>query len=399
MDTDEIGPRCLHRLRARPLYTRPARAVRLIYSVGMADLTGNREHNVVIIPGDGIGPELTDAALAVLEAVEEASGGFHLRLDVHRGGAALYRETGANLSAESIAAVRAADATMKGPVGLPEVRFPDGTEAGVLGGVLRTGLDVYANVRPIRLLPGAEAPIKAEPGEVDYVIVRENTEGLYLSRGKGVQTSEAAADTLLITRKGTERVVRRAFEIARQRNGAPADGVRRVTCVDKANVLPSMAFFRRVFDEVAEEYPDVQGEHLYADAAAQALVVRPQHFDVLVMENFLGDILSDLGGGTIGGIGLCPSGNIGDEHAYFEPIHGSAPDIAGQDRANPVSQVLTLAMMLDYLGEGAAAELTRRAVEESLKSGALTIGDYGQPVGGTRAAGEAIARTARTLHG
>ena len=172
-----------------------------------------------------------------------------------------------------------------------------------------------------------------------------------------------------------------------------------MTCVDKANVLPSMAFFRRVFDEVAEEHPDVQAEHVYADAAAQALVVRPQHFDVLVMENFLGDILSDLGGGTVGGIGLCPSGNIGDDHAYFEPIHGSAPDIAGQDRANPVSQVLTLAMMLDYLGEGAAAELTRRAVEESLKSGALTIGAYGQPVGGTRAAGETIARTARTLHG
>ena len=364
----------------------------------MADLTGKREHNVVIIPGDGIGPELTGAALAVLQAVEEVAGDFHLDLDVHRGGAALYRETGANLSPESIAAVRAADATMKGPVGLPEVRFPDGTEAGVLGGVLRTGLDVYANVRPIRLLPGAEAPIKAEPGEVDYVIVRENTEGLYLSRGKGVQTNDAAADTLLITRKGTERVARRAFEIARQRNGAPSDGVRRVTCVDKANVLPSMAFFRRVFDEVAEEYPDVQSEHLYADAAAQALVVRPQHFDVLVMENFLGDILSDLGGGTVGGIGLCPSGNIGDRHAYFEPIHGSAPDIAGQDKANPVSQVLTLAMMLDYLGETAAADLTRRAVQESLQSGALSIGEYGQPVGGTRAAGETIARAARTLH-
>ena len=364
----------------------------------MANASGKRERSVVIIPGDGIGPELTGAALAVLQAVEEASGGFHLHLNFHRGGAELYRETGANLSAESLAAVRAADATMKGPVGLPDVRLPDGTEAGVLGGVLRTGLDVYANVRPIRLLPGAEAPIKAEPGEIDYVIVRENTEGLYLSRGKGVQTDAAAADTLMITRKGTERVARRAFDIARQRNGAPSDGVRRVTCVDKANVLPSMAFFRRVFDEVAEEYPDIRSEHLYADAAAQALVVRPQHFDVLVMENFLGDILSDLGGGTIGGIGLCPSGNIGDEHAYFEPIHGSAPDIAGQDRANPISQTLTLAMMLDYLGEGDAARLTRRAVEEALQSGALRIGAYGQPEGGTRAAGEAIAQAARTLH-
>ena len=141
------------------------------------------------------------------------------------------------------------------------------------------------------------------------------------------------ADTLLVTRKGVERIARYAFELARRRNGAPEDGKRRVTCVDKANVLASLAFFRRVFDEIGEAYPDVEREHLYADAAAQALVLRPQRLDVLVMENFLGDILSDLGGATVGGIGLCPSGNIGDRHAYFEPIHGSAPDLAGKDQA------------------------------------------------------------------
>ena len=365
------------------------------YPLAMPDAP--RAHNVVVIEGDGIGPELVGAALDVLAAVEDALGGFRLDLDFRRGGAALYRETGANLAPESLDAIRNADATMKGPVGLPSVRLPDGTEAGVLGGVLRIGLDTYANVRPVRLLPGVPAPLKAEPGEIDYVIVRENTEGLYLSRGKGVQTDEAAADTLLVTRKGVERVARRAFEIAARRNGAPADGVRRVTCVDKANVLPSMAFFRRVFDEVGEEYPDIERDHLYADAAAQALVVAPQRFDVLVMENFLGDILSDLGGGSVGGIGLCPSGNIGDRHAYFEPIHGSAPDIAGQDKANPVSQTLTLAMMLDHLGEPAAADLVRRAVAESLASGRLRIGELGQPVGGTAQAGATIAAVAREL--
>ena len=363
----------------------------------MTDSAGARTHKVIVIEGDGIGPELVGAALTALDAVEQTLGMFRLDVEFHRGGAALYQETGVNLSQESFEAIKAADATMKGPVGLPSVRLPDGTEAGVLGGVLRIGLDTYANVRPIRLLPGVPAPLKAEPGEIDYVIVRENTEGLYLSRGKGVQTDTAAADTLLVTRKGVVRAARRAFEIAARRNGAPADGVRRVTCVDKANVLPSMAFFRRVFDEVGEEYPHVEKEHLYADAAAQALVAGPQHFDVLVMENFLGDILSDLGGGTVGGIGFCPSGNIGDEHAYFEPIHGSAPDIAGQDRANPVSQMLTAAMMLDYLGEAEGAELLRKAVSESLATGRLRIGERGQPVGGAAKAGETIAAMAKEL--
>ena len=205
------------------------------------------------------------------------------------------------------------------------------------------------------------------------------------------------ADTMLITRKGTERIVRHAFEMASARPGAPADGVRRVTCVDKSNVLASMAFFRRVFDEVAEEYPDVQKEHLYSDAAAQALVQRPQTFDVLVMENFLGDMLSDLGGGTIGGIGLCPSGNVGDKHGYFEPIHGSAPDIAGQDKANPTSQVLTLALMLDYLGERAAGDIIRSAVSRSLESGAVRLNERGQPLEGTRHAAQAMADTVASV--
>jgi isocitrate/isopropylmalate dehydrogenase len=350
-----------------------------------------RTHNVVVIKGDGIGPELVDASLEVLDAAQQRAGDFRLTIDFKEGGAELYRRAGHNLAPETLEAIKQADATMKGPVGLPEVRFPDGTEAGVLGGVLRIGLDTYANDRPVRLLPGVNAPIKAEPGEIDYIIVRENTEGMYLARGKGIGTDDAVADTMLITRKGTERVVRHAFQLASARQGAPSDGVHRVTCVDKSNVLASMAFFRRVFDEIADQYPDIEREYLYSDAAAQALVMQPQHFDVLVMENFLGDMLSDLGGGTIGGVGLCPSGNIGDNHAYFEPIHGSAPTIAGQDKANPTSQILTLALMLDHLGERVAGDLVRSAVSRALETGAVRLNELGQPVDGTRKAAAAIA--------
>jgi len=355
-----------------------------------------RSYRVVVIPGDGIGPELVAAALVVLAAAEEALG-FKLEIDRREGGAGFYRKSGASLAPETFEAIRRADAAMKGPVGLPDVRLPDGTEAGLLGGVLRIGLDAYANLRPVRLLPGVEAPLKAKAGEIDYVIVRENTEGLYLSRGKGVGTRDAMADTLLVTRKGVERIARYAFELARKRRGAPEDGVRRVTCVDKANVLASLAFFRRVFDEVGEGYPDVAREYLYADAAAQALVLRPQRLDVLVMENFLGDILSDLGGATVGGIGLCPSGNIGERHAYFEPIHGSAPDLAGQDKANPISQVLSAALLLEHLGERDAAGLIRRAVDAALAQGKLVLGRFGQPEGGTRRAADTLAAMVREL--
>jgi 3-isopropylmalate dehydrogenase len=361
-----------------------------------ADLN-QRTHRIVVIRGDGIGPELINASMEVLEAAQHRLEDFRLDLDFQEAGAALFMREGVNLRPESLEAIKAADATFKAPVGLPDVRHPDGTEAGLLGGVLRVGLDAYANVRPVRLMPGIDAPIKKAPGEIDYVIVRENTEGMYLSRGKGVGTSEAMTDTMIITRKGTQRVARYAFELARSRNGAPEDGKRRVTCVDKANVLASFWFFRQVFDEVGKDYPDIEQEHLYADAAAQALVQQPEHFDVMVMENFLGDILSDLGGATVGGIGLCSSGNIGDEHAYFEPIHGSAPDIAGQDRASPISQILTGALMLDHLGEHAAAYLVRAAVDSTLSTGDVVLDDRGQPKGGTKAAGRVIADAVRDV--
>ncbi|MDA1216343.1 MAG: isocitrate/isopropylmalate family dehydrogenase [Chloroflexi bacterium] len=358
-----------------------------------------RNYRVVVIKGDGIGEELVESSLTVLRAVESRLEDFHLDIEFHEGGAGLYEREGTNIAPETVQAALDADVTMKGPAGLPWVRNKrDGTEAGSVAGTLRPALDTYANTRPIRLLPNVPAPLSLKPGDVDYLVVRENTEGLYASRGRSVGNDWAVTDTMLMTRVGVERVVRYAFEQSRKRGtGAPDDGVKRVTCVDKANVLGTFAFFRRIFDEVGEAYPDIQRSYLYADAAAQALVMRPQQFDVLVMENLLGDILSDLGGGTIGGIGLCPSGNVGDHHAFFEPIHGSAPDIAGKDLANPISQVLTLSMLLDYLGEHEASEVISKSVWAVLESGELRIGTNGQPEGGTKAAANVIAEAARTV--
>jgi len=339
--------------------------------------------DLVVIPGDGIGPELVDSALEVLARAAD----LH-RLDLHlttvEAGAAAYERTGQALPPEALRRLRSADGVLKGPVGLPHVRHPDGTEAGLLGGLLRRGLDTYANVRPIRLLPGVQGATRHAPGEIDCVVVRENTEGLYLSRGAGAATPHAAADQLMVTRVGTERVARYAFELARRRGGAPEDGTRRVTCVDKSNVLRSYALFRGVFDEVARDYPDVTPEHLYADAAAHELVARPQRFDVLVMENFLGDILSDLAAATVGGLGMCGSLNVGDDAAYAEPIHGSAPDIAGKDLANPMSQLLSLALLLDHAGQAGTAATVRAAVESALADGSVRLTGRGTPEGGTR---------------
>ena len=187
------------------------------------------------------------------------------------------------------------DAIFKGPMGLPEVRNPDGTEAGILGGVLRKGLDLYANVLPIRLFPEVNSALAGrKAGDIDYVIVRENTEGAVFSRGQGEVTPEGVRDIISITRAGTERIVRHAFELARKRSGAPQDSVKRVTCIDKSNVLRGFVLFRHVFLEIGEHYPDIEKDCLYADAAAQALVLWPERFSVIVCENFLGDIFSDL---------------------------------------------------------------------------------------------------------
>ncbi len=351
-----------------------------------------KTYRIVVLPGDGIGPEIVDAALDVLEAVQELSGGFSLAYEYHPAGAGCYRDTGEAISEQALEAFRTADATLKGPVGLPDVRKPDGTEAGLLGGILRVGFDLYANVRPIRLYPNAATPLAGRSADdIDYVIVRENTEGLYLSRGVGLVTPQAATDSLLMTARGCERIARFAFKTAlEKKRGTPEDGRRRVTLVDKSNVLRSFAFFRRIFLKVAEEFPEVAAECLYVDAAAAALVSRPHHFQVIVTENLFGDILSDLGGATIGGLGMCPSANIGERIAYFEPIHGSAPDIAGRSLANPVSQILSAAMMLAYLGEPAGAEMITDALWRVYIQGRLSFRAGGEVKGGPSVVADAL---------
>ncbi|MBK1787692.1 isocitrate/isopropylmalate dehydrogenase family protein [Prauserella cavernicola] len=344
-------------------------------------------YEIALIPGDGIGPELVDSAVQVLEAA--AGPDIALRFTTEDAGADTYRRTGSALSDETFARLSGYAGILKGPVGLPEVRKPDGTEGGLLGGILRGGLDTYVNERPMTLLPGIDRPLRGT-APIDYVIVRENTEGLYLARGLGVGNDHACTDQLLMTRPGVERVVRYAFELARTRDGAPADGVRRVTCVDKSNVLRTFAFFRQIFDEIGEQYPDIERDYRYADAAGHDLVANPSHFDVLVMENFLGDILSDVGAATIGGLGMCPAGNIGDGTAYFEPIHGSAPTIAGRDLANPTSQILAAAMLADRIGAAGLAQRVRAAVRAAYEGGHIRILPTGSPEAGTAAATRAI---------
>jgi 3-isopropylmalate dehydrogenase len=233
-------------------------------------------------------------------------------------------------------------------------------------------------------------PTIHSPGDIDYVIVRENTEGLYLSRGLGVGNDDAMVDQLFVSRSGVERVAHHAFRLARSRAGAPADGVRRVTLVDKSNVLRSYALFRKVTTQVSEQYEDIELDFRYADAAAHDLIMDPSHFDVVLAENFIGDILSDLGAATIGGLGMCPSGNIGDGPAYFEPIHGSAPAIAGRNLANPISQILSAAMMLDFLQLPDHAHRIRAAIRSALASGDFSFNASGQPACGTTGVTEAL---------
>lgn len=340
-------------------------------------------YDIVTIDGDGIGPEVCQSAITVLR---EACGA-RLRFTAADGGATHYVKTGAVLPADTLAACRDAHAILHGAAGLPGITYADGTEVGNdLHLQLRFKLDLYANVRPIRLLRGVTSPLAGwQPGQIDYVIVRENTEGLYASRGAGINLrGEVATDTLVVTRKGVERVARFSFELARRRRGAPRDGQRRVTVCDKANILRSYAFFRAVCNEVAALYPDVAIDHVYADAITVHMLKKPDFYDVIVAENMFGDIISDLGAGTVGGLGIAPSAELGDTHGLFQGAHGSAPDIAGQNLASPVATILSGALMLHWLADRhgdadlrSAAERVDRAVEAVLAAGQVVPRDLG----------------------
>lgn len=307
-------------------------------------------YRIAVMPGDGIGIEVMDACRKVIDAAARKSGGPGLTFIDAEGGAAFYRDHGTDLPKESMDIAREADAILFGAMGLPDVRKSDGTEINPQLD-LRFELELFAGVRPVRVFPGAPTPLSdPRAADIDLVLIRENTEGLFADiRNPVPSDDEQASDRCLITRRGTERVVNYAFDLARTRLRQRTDA-RRVTCVDKANVLHSMAFFRKLFDEVHAHHDDIAADHVYVDAMALNLVKRPWDYDVMVMENLLGDILSDLTAGIVGGLGFAPSGDIGLDHGLFQPSHGSAPDIAGKGLANPTAMFLSAAMMLHWLG-------------------------------------------------
>ncbi|MCI4323093.1 MAG: isocitrate/isopropylmalate dehydrogenase family protein [Thermoplasmata archaeon] len=318
-------------------------------------------YRVVLLPGDGTGPEVVREGRKVLDALAE-NGPHPWSIEECPGGAIYYRDHGKEWEPEAKAAAHSADAVLLGAVGWPGVSLPNGDIAGadlVLG--MRRDLDLYANVRPCKLYPGVQHRISGsfstvwKPENVDMVILRENTEGLYtpargtLDRGGA---TEVAIDTRVITRVGAERIIRRAFEIARHRpRGAPEDGVKRVTCVDKSNVLAGCRFFRATFDRIATEFPEIEKDYAYVDAFTQWVVRNPEHYNVVVSTNMMGDIITDLAAVLQGGMGFAAGGNIGREHAMFEPVHGSAPKHAGKNEVNPFATFFAVEMLLRHLGE------------------------------------------------
>ncbi len=339
-------------------------------------MSEGKTFRIAVLAGDGIGPEIMPACLDIVdEALVRCGNGTQLRHEQVRAGAQAYADTGEAFSPDARATAADADAILLGAMGLPSVRYENGTEiAPQLD--LRFDLGLFAGVRPVRSVRGVPGPLADPRGqELDFVLIRESTEGLFASHGKGVVSADRATDTMVITRETCEKLFDFAFALGRQRREDGQPGV--VTCVDKANVFASLAYFRSIFDERAKLNQDVTANHAYVDAMALNMVRRPWEYDVLVTENMFGDILSDLGAGLIGGLGMAPSADIGENHAVFQPCHGSAPDIMGQGLANPTAMYLSGAMMLDWLGRKhddpgcvRAARLIERAVDTA-------FGEYG----------------------
>lgn len=345
----------------------------------------SHSYKIVTLPGDGIGPEVMRETTRVMNAATEA-GGLQIEIQERHAGATLYRETGVALPNNVLSDCLAADAVLLSAIGLPDVRKPDGTEVqpDMMVG-LRRAMGLHSAVRPVKLYPGVESCLKTGEQGIDFVILRENLEGLFASFGGGCRVGDSVAtDTMVITREGTRKVCEYAFKLAARRKGRPSDGKKLVTCVDKANIFRSMAFFREVFFEVASEHCEIEAEATYVDAMSLYMVQNPSAYDVMVMENQFGDILSDLGAGIVGGLGMAPSAEIGEDHALFQPSHGTAPQIAGQNIANPLATILSGAMMFDWLGERhddaaaiAVAQKIETAVQAVLTAGDLRTADIG----------------------
>ena len=314
-------------------------------------------YRIGVISGDGIGPEVVTEARKAMDA----SGVDYEAVDYDLGGAR-YLRTGEVLPDSVLDELRGMDGVLLGAVGTPDVP-PGVLERGLLLR-LRFELDLYVNLRPVKLLPGAPTPLAGKSGEdIDLVVVRENTEGSYAGEGGQLRRGtpyEVATQGSVNTRMGVERCVRYAFELARQRPR------RHLTLCHKTNVLTFAGdLWQRTFDEVAAEFPEVTPAYTHIDAACLYLVESPERFDVVVTDNLFGDILTDLGAAVAGGMGLAASGNLNpprDSPSVFEPVHGSAPDIAGTGKANPLAAILSAAMLLDFLGEKDAADRIEEAV-------------------------------------
>jgi len=314
---------------------------------------------ITVIRGDGIGPEIMDAALRVMDALDVG-----LSYDFQLAGLAALEATGELLPEATLASIETHRVAFKSPL-----TTPVGGGFKSLNVALRSHFDLYANVRPAISLRGTPARYD----DVDLITVRENTEGAYLAEGAFTAPDDSRAESKMIaTRVGCERIVRFAFELARR------CGRKKVTVVHKANILKDVTgLFLRVAHEVAEDFPDIEWNDMIVDNTAMQLVLRPQQFDVIVTTNLFGDIISDLCAGLVGGLGLAPGANIGREHAMFEAVHGSAPDIAGQGIANPSALLLAAAQMLEHFEEHEAAGRLRKAIASAIADGDRTTPDLG----------------------
>ena len=318
--------------------------------------TSNKKDNkyqIAVIPGDGIGKEVMEATISVLDELD-------VDFDYIYGiaGDECNEEHGTPLPQETIDIVRDSDACLFGAAGE--------TAADVIVKI-RQEMKMFANLRPVKSYPNTKSLFE----NVDFMIVRENTEGLYIA-DQEEETEDGAIAKRVITREAEERIIDYAFQYAKDNNRT------KVTAVHKANVLKKTdGLFKEIFYEVSEKYPDIDTEDFYVDATAMYLVTQPQEFQVVVTTNLFGDILSDEGAGLVGGLGLIPSANIGADDALFEPVHGSAPDIAGQQKANPIAMMLSAIMMLRYLGENDAADKFDAAILKVLSEGKTLTGDLG----------------------
>ncbi len=345
---------------------------------------------IALIRGDGIGVDVSDATVAVVDAAVAKVGAAPFTYEAIEAGAGYFKETGKDIEPGGEARTGELDAIFLGAIGLPTIRHADGTEiAPHLR--LREIHGLYAGLRPVKAYPNAPQRL-ADPraAEIDMVILRESTEGLFYSAAahgrSDIRGDTEVRDTLRITRETTEKLHHFGFRYAERRKERGRPG--RITCVDKANVFASMAFFRKIFDEIAPNYPGIEAGHNYVDAQALDLIRRPWDFDVMVMENMFGDILSDLAGGLVGGMGMAACAEIGDEVGLFQPAHGSAPDIMGQDKANPLAAILSGAMMLDYLADKVgdtkladAAALVEKVVADGFADNALRPMEFGGDMG------------------